>query len=70
MSKDNLKVTLIAQINYDGKVMAHEEIMTHKDLLTLREGSVLMEDAFSKIIMKAIPKALTKFKEKQDAKES
>lgn len=67
MSEDKVNLTLMVQISHKGKVIAHEEAIANEDLLSLREGPMMLEDAFSKIIHRALPSAVTKFKENQDA---
>jgi hypothetical protein len=67
MSKeDQLNLVLTVQLTREGKVLAHEEVIAHGTLLTLKEGGMLMEDAFSKIVSKAIPKARDKFSKQQE----
>ena len=71
MAEDNkLNLTLIVQLSHKGKVIAHEEAVANETLLELKEGPMMLEDAFSKVIFKAVPKAVTKFKEIQDAERS
>ena len=67
MSKeDQLNLVLTVQLTHNDKVLAHEEVIAHDTLLTLRESVMMLEDAFSKVVNKAIPKAREKFKQQEE----